>query len=182
MESKWELKLHDRVEDPYYEITNGQISLIANCGFVGEDDADEENIFNRVKDELNISGIDFHSGNKLELEQHIDIMKQSQEIEELQAKVERYEKALKNIEVLGDGATIMHLRTCKKVANEALAGEGEVGDDNPALKFAEWVQENAVAQYKGDKLHSWQIFRPYSENIDYTTEQLWGIYQKETKQ
>src|SRR5688572_32606420 len=84
MESKWELKLHDRVESPYYEITNGQISLIANCGFVGEDDADEENIFNRVKDELNISGIDFHSGNKLELEQHIDIMKQSQEIDELQ--------------------------------------------------------------------------------------------------
>jgi hypothetical protein len=43
----------------------------------------------------------------------------------LQAKCERYEKALKNIEVLGDGATIMHLRTCKKVATEALAGDGE---------------------------------------------------------
>jgi hypothetical protein len=53
----------------------------------------------------------------------------------LQAKCERYEKALKNIEVLGDGATIMHLRTCKKVANEALAGEGE-DSGRPARMFS----------------------------------------------
>jgi hypothetical protein len=44
---------------------------------------------------------------------------------ELKAKVERYEAALKTIEELGDGATIMHLRTCKKVASKALSGEGE---------------------------------------------------------
>jgi uncharacterized coiled-coil DUF342 family protein len=46
-------------------------------------------------------------------------------LDELQARCDRYEKALKEIEILGDGATIMHLRTCKKVANEALNGEGE---------------------------------------------------------
>src|ERR1044072_1274766 len=96
-QNKWQLLLHEDCEDPFYEITNGQISLIANCGFVGEDDADEENIFNRVKDELNTSGVRFHSGNKLEIKQHIEIQKQQYEIAALQSKCDRYEKALSKI-------------------------------------------------------------------------------------
>jgi hypothetical protein len=51
-------------------------------------------------------------------------MKYDKNIAALQAKCDRYEKALKDIELLGDGATITHLRTCKKVATEALAGDG----------------------------------------------------------
>jgi hypothetical protein len=89
MESKWKLILHEQCEDPYYEITNGPISLVANCGFVGEDDADEDNIFNRVKDELNISGIDFHSGNKLELKQYIEKRELQYKVDELKERCEK---------------------------------------------------------------------------------------------
>jgi hypothetical protein len=59
-----------------------------------------------------------------ELEQRF--LKYCYENTALQAKCERYEKALTQIEALGEGATILHLRTCKKVANEALsAGDGK---------------------------------------------------------
>src|ERR1044072_1133568 len=96
-QNKWQLLLHEDCEDPFYEITNGQISLIAKCGFVGEDDADEENIFNRVKDELNTSGVRFHSGNKLEIKQHIEIQKQQYEIAALQSKCDRYESVIASL-------------------------------------------------------------------------------------
>ena len=129
--SKWQLMLHEDREDPFYEITNGQISLIANCGFVGEDEADEDIIFNRVKDELNTSGIHFHSGNKLEIKQHIEIQKQQYEIAALQSKCDRYEKALKeigarNCDYQTTNSGKLHdteCRACK--TNEALNGEGE---------------------------------------------------------
>jgi|SRR6478752_196125 len=121
-QNKWQLVLHEDCEDPYYEITNGPISLIANCGFIGEDDADEENIFNRVKDELNVSGIKFHSGNKLELQQHIEIQKQQYEIAAIQSKCDRYEKALKEI---AKTALVVGQPSFMWQANEALNGEGE---------------------------------------------------------
>lgn len=88
--SNWELKLHDNVEDPFYEITNGPISLVANCGFVGGDDAGEDAIFKRVTDTLNESGIDFHSENRLEFAQHIRIM-------ELESQLEFISETLKSI-------------------------------------------------------------------------------------
>jgi hypothetical protein len=93
-QNKWQITLHEDCEDPYYEITNGLISLIANCGFVGEDDADEENIFRRVFDALDQSGIDFHSGNPLELEQHIEILERGYKIDELQAKCDQAEQLI----------------------------------------------------------------------------------------
>lgn len=70
----WELKLHDQVEDPYYEITNGPISLVASCGFIGETEEDEDGLFKMVTNALNDSGIGFHSENALELKQHIEIL------------------------------------------------------------------------------------------------------------
>lgn len=79
--NKWELKLNDKVEDPYYELTNGQTTLIADCGFVGETDEDEDAIFKKVVDTLNESGIDFRSANALELEQHIKIMELQYELD-----------------------------------------------------------------------------------------------------
>ena len=88
MKNKWELKCHE-TEDPYYEITNGQISMIADCGFVGEDDAEEDGIFKNVFNVLNNSGIDFRSNNPLELAQHIEIM-------ELKYEIERLNELLKN--------------------------------------------------------------------------------------
>jgi hypothetical protein len=45
------------------------------------------------------------------------------------------------------------------------------------IGFAEWIQENAVAQYEGDHLHSWRIFGPFADGKDYTIAQLWGKYQ-----
>lgn len=85
-ERKWEFKYHD-TEDPYYEITNGQISLVGDCGFVGETDAEEDNIFRNVFNAINGSGIDFRSNNPLELEQHIII-------QELQYKIQDATRAL----------------------------------------------------------------------------------------
>jgi hypothetical protein len=95
MESKWQLILHEQFEDPYFEITNGPISLCCNAGFVGETEEEEDSIFKKVVGALNNSGIDFHSENKLELAQHIDLMKQSHEIDALQSKCDRYEKIVK---------------------------------------------------------------------------------------
>ena len=85
--NKWEIKLNDKVEDPYYELTNGQTTLIANCGFVGETDEDEDAIFKKVANTLNESGIDFHSANALELEQHIKIMELQNELESIKAEL-----------------------------------------------------------------------------------------------
>jgi hypothetical protein len=90
MENKWQLILHEDCEDPYYEITNGPISLCAPCGIVGETEEQEDEIFTRVLDALNTSGVDFHSENPLELKQHI-------EIQALQAKCDRYENLIQNI-------------------------------------------------------------------------------------
>ena len=78
---KWELKLHDASEDPYFEITNGQTSICAHCGFVGETDEEENAIFQKVVDTLNESGIYFHSENILEFKQHIEIMQLQSELE-----------------------------------------------------------------------------------------------------
>jgi hypothetical protein len=151
-QSKWQLILHEDCEYPYYEITNGPVSLIANCGFVGEDDADEENIFRRVFDALDQSGIAFHSGNPLELKQHIEIQKLKYEMEALQAKCERYEAALRDIEqpvaylirkadaegAAIDGHAAMQLSSnvyfLQSIANEALsAGEGGKEVENAAI-------------------------------------------------
>lgn len=89
MKNKWELKLHDDVEDPYYELTNGQTTLCANCGFVGETDEGEDAIFKKVADSLNESGIDWHSENALELKQHIEIQALQSKYDELKAENER---------------------------------------------------------------------------------------------
>jgi hypothetical protein len=141
-QNKWQIILHEQCEDPYYEITNGPISLIANCGFVGEDDADEENIFRRIFDSLDQSGINFHSGNPLELKQHIEIQKLKYEMEALQAKCERCEKenkdlteALKQlVDALPKGEKLhyyhakeqlIYARGVLVIHNEALSGEGE---------------------------------------------------------
>jgi len=132
--SKWQLILHDKQEDPYYEITNGPISLSANCGYVGETEAEEQRIFEIVTETLNNSRIDFWSENPLELTQHIEIQKLGYENSELQAKCERYEKALQSIVTPNlyspdtwDEIADKMIRT----AAEALAGEGEkeVRDD-----------------------------------------------------
>lgn len=43
----------------------------------------------------------------------------------LQAKCDRYEKALKEIELVGHGGRPFSIAECKRIANEALSGEGE---------------------------------------------------------
>ena len=96
MENKWELILHDGVEDPYYELTNGPISLCANCGFVGENEEDEDVIFTKVLDALNNSGIDFHSENKLEFEQNVKIMGLEYEIDEWKVKYDDLQNQLQH--------------------------------------------------------------------------------------
>lgn len=151
-QSKWQLILHENCEDPYYEITNGPISLIANCGFVGEDDADEENLFNRIKDELNVSGINFHSGNKLELQQHIEIQKQQYEIDDLQARCDRYENALKEIRFVhksSDSSATWHLQQVQNVAIQALSGEGKEVDTRDKIALICHALAEEVAKDAG---------------------------------
>lgn len=83
MENKWKLILHEQCEDPYFEITNGPISLCSPTGHVGETEDEEDEIFKKVADALNKSGIDFHSENALELKQHIEIMALQYKLDEL---------------------------------------------------------------------------------------------------
>lgn len=78
---KWKLTLHEQVERPYYEITNGPISLCAPCGYVGETEEDEDAVFKNVAHVLNDSGIVFHSENALEFKQHIEIMQLQTDID-----------------------------------------------------------------------------------------------------
>jgi len=135
MENKWQLIKHETDKDFVYEITNGPISLCVNeDDMPGEDYGEDIPLLNQVVDALNKSGIPFHSENKLELDQHITIMEQSCEIDELQAKCDRYEKALKLAECeltslyrkLGySGSNIL-----KEVTEALSAGEGEKEADN----------------------------------------------------
>jgi len=180
-QNKWQLILHEKAEDPYYEITNGPISLIANCGFVGEDDADEENIFRRVFDALDQSGIRFHSGNPLELTQHLKIQELQYETEALQAKCERYEKALKDLrsyaQGCSDGADYIDHDTVIERINEALSGAGEKEATDQEF-FDKWVKENAAILGESH----WLVG---SKNI-YSKKDLFRVYnylnQKEDKQ
>lgn len=52
-------------------------------------------------------------------------MKYDKSIAALHAKCDRYEKALKDIELVGHGGTPFSIAECKRIANEALAGDGE---------------------------------------------------------
>lgn len=67
----WQLKEHDRIERPYWEITNGPISL---C--VDDEDIEDKDIIAMqfIVNALNSGGIKFRSENALELKQHIEIM------------------------------------------------------------------------------------------------------------
>lgn len=49
----------------------------------------------------------------------------------LQARCERFKKALKRIELVGHGGTPFSIAECKRIANESLSGEGkEVENDD----------------------------------------------------
>jgi Rad3-related DNA helicase len=97
MANKWELKLHEDVEDPYFEITNGPISLVATCGYVGETEDEEDAIFKRVTDTLNESGIDFRSENALELDQHIELQQLQLKYDELKGDMQTRNKELSEL-------------------------------------------------------------------------------------
>lgn len=75
--STWQLKEHDNVERPYWEITNGAISL---C--VDDEDIVEEHItaMKEIVSALNSGGIKFRSENALEIKQHIEIMQLQEEL------------------------------------------------------------------------------------------------------
>jgi hypothetical protein len=99
MNNNWQLIHHSDVETPYFEITNGPISLCVN-----EDDmpfeAEIDNTLeiNHIVDTLNTSKVKFRSENKLELDQHIEIMELKSDVhrckELLQTVVSRHEAGL----------------------------------------------------------------------------------------
>lgn len=159
--SKWEYKeIHHSTGcgdyDGHYEITDGRISLCTNDD--PEDITDTENSLQQIARLLNETGCKFYSNNALELEQHIDIMKQSQEIDELQARCERYEKALKEVRGKTIEAIFPHLPVesmasqkimeIEQVVTEALSGEGEKG-------AAPVIEQGAVWVKAGERLPGW---------------------------
>jgi uncharacterized protein YyaL (SSP411 family) len=135
--------------DGCYEVTDGHVFLCTKDD--PEDITETENALQQIARLMNESGCKFYSNNVLELNQHIEIQKQKYEIEDLQAKCDRYEKALKKIShtsiVVGQpGSTWCDtyldsvavaagynqaLDNIIPIANEALAGGGEkeVGDE-----------------------------------------------------
>jgi hypothetical protein len=134
---KWKLILHEQGEDPYYEITNGPISICAPCGFWGETEEEEDTLFKKVADALNESGIDFHSENALELKQHIENMELQNKLEDLKAKGEKL---------------AVSLRRCSLSMNVH-------PDYEPNSEFFDRVESahEALAEWKGDA-PDWQTF------------------------
>jgi hypothetical protein len=137
--------------DGQYEITDGKIFICTADD--PEDITENENALQQIARLFNESGCKFYSNNALELKQHIEIQELGYKINDLQAKCERYEKALRVIQKwqlpstgkLWDHGTYMEPMSygacygsngerdfMRNVANEALsAGEGE----NPGMPF-----------------------------------------------
>jgi hypothetical protein len=125
-QNKWQLILHEQREDPYFEITNGHISLCANAGLVGESEDEEDAIFKKVTEALDNSGIDFHSESKLELAQHIKIQE---------------------LDYAGDNLA----RAARSLRLSVTAHPDYTGEEN-----AEWTDlvegiDEALAEWKGEK-------------------------------
>lgn len=94
-QSNWQLKDHDDLERPYWEITNGPISLCVN-----DDDIEEEHItaMKEIVSALNSGGIQFHSENALELKQHIEIMELKEQAQRMADALERVKSRLNCID------------------------------------------------------------------------------------
>lgn len=116
---KWQVILHEQVENPYFEITNGPISICANAGEVGETEDQEEAIFMALVEQLNKSGIDFHSENKLELQQHLKIMELENNFSYYKAYVDSKLSQIKYLTV-NDQPAIINARQIFNIANETI--------------------------------------------------------------
>jgi hypothetical protein len=135
-QSKWEYRenFHSTGCGDYdgcYEVTDGNIFLCTNDD--PEDVTETENSLQQIARLMNESGCKFYSNNVLELNQHIEIQKQKYEIEDLQAKCDRYEKALKMVSdrINNDGVSPQYKIECiKPIITEAIAVDGEKEVDN----------------------------------------------------
>lgn len=149
MGNKWKLILHEQCEDPYFEITNGPISLCSPAGHVGETEDEEDAIFKKVADALNDSGIDFHSKNALELKQHIEVMKLQAEVERLNKSMAHHMDVFKMITNMPVPATEKeYMSWFVYVKNMA----GGVLSDHEAEKY--------VQQFKDGKRKEDKVYRP----------------------
>src|SRR6478752_1320200 len=165
MESKWEYRenFHSTGCGDYdgnYEITDGHILLCTNDD--PEDVTETENVLQQIARLLNESGCKFYSNNVLELNQHIEIQKQKYEIDDLQAKCDRYEKALKEIRYVhksSDSSAAWQLNQAQNIAIEALNGEGvkpkheyvALGPDlYKRVYYPEGAKDSWVAKYHSD--------------------------------
>jgi hypothetical protein len=89
MNNNWQLIHHSDVETPYFEITNGLISLCVDEDDTPED-VTEEAMLGKIVYALNAYGLQFRSENKLELDQHCEIM-------QLKCEVHRYKELLQTV-------------------------------------------------------------------------------------
>lgn len=178
-ESKWKLTLHEQVERPYYEITNGPISLCASCGFVGETEEDEDAIFKNVAQVLNDSGIDFHSENALEFKQHIEIMQLQTDVDhwkrehqELQAQAQCMADALDAF-ILWQGSTLKNwpvMEQAHKALQQFKDGKKEVGPVKPVASNCGMCGKLGINQYLGNQLYLCdECFEDYEKGRDQPT-------------
>lgn len=137
MENKWEYRenFHSTGCGDYdgcYEVTDGHIFLCTNDD--PEDIAETENSLQQIARLLNESGCKFYSNNALEMKQHIEILELGYKIEELQARVDRYGAALREIR---SGKVLPHF-----IAKMALASHEESKAANEALSAGDACNPN----------------------------------------
>lgn len=93
--NKWEMKVRTDDDSFVCEITDGKISICVN------DDGEEEDM-QEIVDALNKAEVSFYSNNKLELDQHIEIMQLQDEVRQWKAKYDElkadYEQYVKDFD------------------------------------------------------------------------------------
>lgn len=125
-QNKWEVKSHSHQiadtgdYDGYWEITNGKIHICTK-----DDGPDMPDILQEVADLLTKTECDFWVNNLKEIDLHFECEGLKLQLTEAQARCDRYEQALKDIELVGHGGTPFSIAECKRIASKALAWDGE---------------------------------------------------------
>lgn len=117
IKNKWELKDHSDIERPFWEITNGVISICADDEDFEEDEKLTETRLQNIVRRLNGCNVEFYAeATKLEFEQHITIGLMQSQIDGLKKVLE--DIAARNCDY---GINALHMPDCRACnAKEAL--------------------------------------------------------------
>lgn len=122
--NKFEMKIRQDDDSFVCEITNGSISIcVSNDG--------EEEDMQAIVDALNKPNVKWYSNNKLELDQHIEIMQLQDELRREKEKSQKLAEALEMIEQMSDpGSYEKAVYAMKSIASDTLSSwnEGKEGE------------------------------------------------------